>query len=443
MSQQTPSLRKEFAKYVSLNILSMIGLSCFIFVDTLCIANGVGSDGLTALNLTLPVYSVLNGLGLMIGMGGATRYSIDSSLLSRRDREPAQASHIFSGSLAAAVILGLIFTLIGLFASSALASLLGARGQVHTEMVRYMQPLLLFSLAFAVNNVIVCYVRNDGDPQTAMAAMITGSMSNIVMDLLFVFGFGWGMAGAAVATGISPLLSIAVASRHFARKGNHLKVFARPPRPMYILKTFTLGVSSLITEISSGLVILLFNFIILGLAGSIGVAAYGVIANIALIVISVYNGVAQGIQPLVSSRYGMGQRDEIQKITSWSLVLCLALGLLFTVGGILFAAPLTGVFNHGANPEFTRLSVEGIRIYFPAFLLMGVNIVTAALCSAVEQPGRSMAVSLGRGVLFPLVFLLMLAPFLGMEGVWLAVPAAELATFFFTALRYDIKLLRI
>lgn len=416
-------LRNTFWKYVTLNILSMIGMSCFIFVDTLCIANGVGNNGLTALNLVLPVYAVVNGTGLMLGIGAASRYS-----MARGKGEYEAADRAFSQAVNMAVIAGIFYMLAGGIFTSSIGRALGADDSVIRELVPYMRTLMLFSPAFLINNVLVCFVRNDGSPQLSMAAMMSGNLSNIVLDILFVFGFGWGMFGAAFATGLSPIISMCVLSIYFVRKKNHFRYRRSRLQIKELTGIILLGGASFVTEVSAGIVILLFNFVILDIGGNTGVAAYGVIANIALIVAAIFTGIAQGIQPLVSRKYGEGKYQELGYIRTHGLILALLLGTVCCAGGILGRDLLIQVFNHSGDYGFWQTARGGIEIYFLAFVPMGINVVASALCAAKGQPGPSLLIAMLRGVVLDIILVMIFPHLWGMEGVWAVVPAAELLT---------------
>lgn len=416
-------LRNTFWKYVTLNILSMIGMSCFIFVDTLCIANGVGNNGLTALNLVLPVYAAVNGTGLMLGIGAASRYS-----MARGKGEYEAADRAFSQAVILAVTAGVLFMLAGGIFTGAIGTALGADDSVLRELVPYMRTLMLFSPAFLINNVLVSFVRNDGSPQLSMAAMMSGNMSNIVLDILFVFGFKWGMFGAAFATGLSPVISMCVLSLHFIKKKNHFKYQRTHLKIKDVKGIVLLGGASFVTEVSAGIVILMFNFVILDIGGNTGVAAYGVIANIALIAAAVFTGIAQGIQPLVSRKYGEGKYKEVGYIRSHGLILALFLGTACCVGGILGRDFLIRVFNHSGDYGFWQTARGGIETYFLAFVPMGINVVASALCAAKGQPGPSLLIAMLRGVVLDIILVMIFPRLWGMEGVWAVVPAAELLT---------------
>ena len=278
-------LLREFARYTSLNVLGMLALSCYILADTFFVSLGLGADGLAALNLAIPIYSFINGSGLMIGMGGGTRYSI---LRSQGNRQ--EADQTFTQALYLAGAFSLLFMATGALFAGDIVRLFGGTGQVFTMSRTYLRVILLFSPAFLMNNVLLCFVRNDGAPQLAMTAMIVGSLSNVVLDWVFIFPLGMGILGAVLATGWAPILSMAILSAHFWRKHNQFRPVPCKPQGRLLGRILSSGAPSLITEVSSGIVMIVFNTLILSLEGNIGVAAYGVIANLSLVVIAMFTG---------------------------------------------------------------------------------------------------------------------------------------------------------
>ncbi len=242
--------RREFCKYVSQSVLSMLGISCYILADTFYISNGVGADGLTALNLAIPVFSVVNGCGMMLGMGSAAKFAIMKETNGRRD-----VGILFTSTVFAAVVLGVLFVLLGLFAAEQMAVLVGADEQVY-DMVRvYIRVILLFSPAFLMNNILNCYVRNDGNPSLSMKAMISGSVFNIIFDYIFIFPLHMGIFGAVLATGTAPVISMMILSLHFLQKKHHFQLVHTRPDIKAVCQGAALGIPSLVNEVSSGLVI--------------------------------------------------------------------------------------------------------------------------------------------------------------------------------------------
>lgn len=190
----------------------------------------------------------------------------------------------------------------------------------------------------------------------------------------------------------------------------------------------TLGLSSWITEVASGAVLLVFNLIILRITGNLGVAAYGIIANIALVAVAIFTGIAQGIQPLVSRFYSTGEADSLKKVRNAANLLALFLAAAFYAVIFLFSDQVIAVFNSEHNTALIPLAREGLRLYFIGFFFAGINIVMTAYLSAVELPKQGTSLSLLRGAILLVPLVLILPQFLEMTGVWLSFPLCELLT---------------
>lgn len=426
-SASNENVYKTFSKYVSFNVLSMLGLSCYILADTIFIANGLGSNGLAALNLVLPIYSLISAVGLMIGMGAATKYSI-----LRAENNIDRANKVFTHAIISGIVIGTVLTMAGLFFSSDIMKLLGADTTILPMANQYLKTILLFSYAFIINNILVCFIRNDKNPNLSMLAMLIGSFCNIILDYIFIFPLNMGMFGAAFATGLAPIISILILSKHFKDKKNNFRFVKYHFQMKYISMIFSLGSATFITELSSGIIMLIFNFQILEIAGNIGVAAYGIIANLALIIISIFNGVAQGIQPIVSHNYGKENRDNLKKIYFLAIVVAIFLGLLFYTLVLLYPNSIISIFNKEKNKELFEIALTGMKIYFVSFLIMGINIVSTSFFSSVSKPIQSFLISIARGGVLIIPLVLVLPEFIGLIGVWASIPLAELITLFLT-----------
>lgn len=422
------SMARPFARYVSFNVLGMAGVSAYILADTFFIANGVGPDGLAALNFSIVLYTVLQATGLMLGIGAATEFQVCAARGDRRG-----ANRVFTTALAMAAVAAVVL-IVGVEAFAApLSSLLGADEETLPLTETYLRTIFAFAPLFLLNNVLLPFVRNDGSPQLSMAAMLVGSFGNIALDALFIFGFGWGMFGAAFATGLAPLMSMAVLSIHFFKK----RATFRPVRVRLRVRLAghiaALGFSSFVVELSGGLVLLVLNLVILAFEGTIGVAAYGVVANFAFVANSLFVGIAQGIQPLASNSYARGSARDVRSVLRLALVTAIAIAVAVYVAVALAAEPLALAFNRDNDPQLTALAVDGMRVYFLGYFFAGANIVAAAFFSAVEKPARGLAISIVRGFPAMLSFAALLAALFGMAGVWATFPAAEAATFALTA----------
>lgn len=411
---------REFLKYSSLNVLGMIALSCYILADTFFVSKALGANGLTALNLAIPVYNFINGSGLMIGMGGGTKYAIFKS-----QGRMKEASHAFTNAAALTALIAACFFLLGLFASAPIARMLGADDNVFGMSRTYLQVLLLFAPMFMTNNLMLCFIRNDGAPQLSMAAMITGSLSNVVLDYVFMFPFGMGIFGAVLATGLAPVISLLVQSPYLLTKKNQFHLVRCRLSAGLSLGIFSSGLPSLITEVSSGIVIIIFNRIILGLEGNTGVAAYGVIANLSLVVIAIYTGISQGIQPILSSNYGKGIRENVQAILRYAVTTVIILSAGVYLCMIFGAEPITEIFNSEKNQILQEIAEAGLKIYFTGCVFAGLNIILSVYFTSTERPLPAQIISVMRGfiVIIPMSFLL--SAIAGLPGVWASFPATE------------------
>lgn len=414
------SVLKEFARYVSLNVLGMLGLSCYILADTFFVSKGLGTDGLTALNLAIPIFSFVIGNGMMLGMGGATKYTIFKA-----QGKKESCNRTFTNTVYLAVFLSLIFVTVSLLFSRNVTSLLGADENIFEMTNTYLKVILLFSPAFIMNNILNCYVRNDGNPKLAMFGMLFGSLSNIVFDYIFIFPLNMGILGAVLATGFSPVVGILILSIHFIRKKNGFKFKAAPIDFKLIKENIALGVPSLITEISSGVVIMIFNMLILKLEGNVGVAAYGVIANISIVAISIFTGIAQGLQPVSSRAYGEKNIKTAKQVLLYAVITAMSVSLFIYGLIFIFTSGITGIFNSDGNSQLQEIAEIGLRLYFIGAPFAGFNIILSIFFSSTEKPIPAQIISVCRGfvVIIPLAFLM--SYFFGLSGIWLTFPTGE------------------
>lgn len=414
--------RNRFAKYVSQNILGMIGISVYILADTFFISMAEGADGITALNLVLPIYSVIFAIGAMIGVGSAIRFKI------LRARNDGSAELYFSNALICAFVIGLFFMLIGALIPDKLVALLGGDSRIIEVGTSYTRIFMLFAPCFMWNHICNAFVRNDGAPSVAMAATLCSSLFNIVFDYVLMFPFGMGMEGAALATALSPVLGVLICCTHLLSKKSTVTFRLSPPSIRRLFEACRLGVAAFVGEISSGVTTVIFNMLILSLAGNVGVAAYGVVANTSLVAAAVFNGVSQGSQPLISGYYGKGEYKSVKAIIKLCVVTTLALSVAVIAITYIFAEPITAIFNNENNQQLAEYAVSGMRLYFMGFIFAGFNIVGTGILSAVEAAGWAFAASISRGFIAIAVCAFALAGLFGMTGVWLAFPVAELIT---------------
>ena len=414
------SILKKFTRYSVSNIFGMMAISVYILADTFFIARGVGTLGLTALNIAIPAFSFIQGSGLMLGIGAATKYSI----LKAQGQEK-EADKIFSLAVISGLIISLFFVFLSITASKHLVKILGADESIFDITVTYLRVILCFAPSFIINAIFLCFVRNDHAPALAMIAMVIGSFSNIVLDYIFVFPLNMGMFGAALATGCAPIIGLCILSLHKLRGKNNFKLVKCKLDFIKIFGILKLGLPSLITEMASGVVIIVFNILILGISGNIGVAAYGIIANISMVVTAIYTGVAQAIQPLLSNCYGLKDVLGMKKILKYALVLMFALSLVIYLVLYFYASDIAFMFNKENDNTLQTMAVEGLKVYFTATPFLGFNIIISIVFISMEKAVPAQIISLCRGFFVLVPSAVILSSVFLMLGVWLSLLFCE------------------
>ena len=278
------------------------------------------------------------------------------------------------------------------------------------------------------HNMYITFLRNDHNPKLAMIALIVGGIMNIILDYIFIFPLNMGLRGAALATAVSPAVSLLVSSLHLRNVNRELEFRPISNQWQKISEIFSIGFPSFLNELSSAVVMFLFNIVLLRLVGNIGVAAYAIIANMNIVVIALFTGIGQGFQPLVSIFHGARQKDKIKKVLKYALTTSASFGLLFFAIGLFFPDMIVSLFNSEQNQQLIELAVPGLRIYFASFLFTGINFAVTYFMSAVERARPSLIISLLRGILLIIPVLFIMTNLFGVTGVWLTMLVIELIT---------------
>ncbi|MGN0315702.1 MAG: MATE family efflux transporter [Fusicatenibacter sp.] len=416
-------MKRQFYKYVSQNVAGMIGVSVYILADTFFISVCAGANGITVLNLALPIYGLIFAIGSMIGVGSATRYAI------RKAQGQKDTDYYFTQAILWDLILGIPFMLLGIFAPEKVLWFMGADELIMELGKEYVKIFMAATPLFMMNYVFTSFARNDQATTIAMIGSISGSLFNIVFDYLFMFPMGLGLTGAALATMCSPIVTSLVCCIHYFGKKNQVRFRWKRPSVRQLFSCCQLGVSAFVGEISSAVTTVVFNLLILGIAGNVGVAAYGVVANLSLIAMAIFNGISQGVQPLISTSYGHGKQKEV------SLFLRLGLKVSLITEGILVAIAwvwtdfLIGIFNSEGNETLLYYAQDGMRLYFLGYLFAGVNILLVGYFAATARAKQAFIASILRGALAIVLCAVVMAKIWGMNGVWLSFLASEIITF--------------
>lgn len=417
---------KIYFKYFFPTICAALSTSVYILFDTIFIGQGVGSKGLTALNISLPIYSIYFGTGLLIGIGGSTLMSIEKG---RGCQD--KADKIFTLSFILGIILATIYCIIGFVFLEEIALILGATKEIMPFVKEYMVIVIIGTIPFVMGSVMAPFIRADKAPKKAMFAVVFSGFLNIILDYIFVFPLNMGMRGAAIATVFSYTISCLILLTHLLSKNNTLRFKKEFYKLSYIIKIIRCGLPSLFIEVSLGFVIFIFNIQILKIIGNDGVTAYSIISNTAMIVVAVFNGISQTIQPLVSINVGANLKDRAFKLRNLGLFTALLIGVVFFIICTLFPQQIVRIFVKPSEIVLS-IAINSIRIYSTAFIIMGINMVTGAYFQSIELAKESFIIAFSRGLLFVSICVFILPIFFGVNGVWISVPIGELLTLIIT-----------
>ncbi|MCT3359152.1 MATE family efflux transporter [Latilactobacillus curvatus] len=413
-------LLAELNQYVYRAIISAVGMSIYVLADSFFVAKGIGVLGVTVMNLTMPLFNLMEGLGLLLGMGGATIFTI------YKISNPKIANRVFTQMFYIGLLLGAFFSMCGLLFASKITGILGADAETWQHTLSYVRIILICGPFFVFNNLILSFVRNDRGTMIAMVAMIISSLTNILLDWLLILVLKLGMVGAGLATSLSPMISILIILSHFFRQDNHLTIGWYGFDFKIIISAIQIGLPSFLTEMSNGIGIFVFNLVILHISGNMGVAAYGIATNILLVVLAIFTGVAQGIQPLVSRSYSEHALPKIKFVLKYGVACALVIGIVAYFIVFQFGAQIIGVFNTENNAQVIKIASDGMPIYFLSIFFSGINVVLNIFFASINKTRVSLALVFVRGYLLVAVVLTISALCFGMSGVWASLPIIEL-----------------
>ncbi|WP_195663629.1 MATE family efflux transporter [Bacteroides congonensis] len=418
-----------FRKLLIPTVLGMVFSAIFVITDGIFVGKGIGSDALAAVNITAPLFMITAGIGLMFGVGSSVVASIHLSQGKRR-----VASINITQALVFSTLLILIMSALCFYYIEPLAKLLGSSDRLLPLAVEYMAWYLPFLVFYEILNIGMFCIRLDGSPTYAMMCNAIAAILNIILDYIFIFEFGWGIMGAAFATslgtvvgGLMTLIYLLKFSRslHLCRIKLSIKSMMLTLRNVgYMIK---LGSSAFISEASIACMMFLGNYVFIHYLGEDGVAAFSIACYFFPIIFMVYNAIAQSAQPIISYNFGAGQPDRVRKALHLAIRTALICGISFFIITVLCRQNIVSLFIDRSYAAFD-IAVNGIPYFGIGFIFFAFNMIGIGYYQSVERGQRAMIITLLRGVVFMLIGFLVLPKILGVPGIWLAVPFAELLT---------------
>lgn len=418
-----------FRKLLIPTVLGMVFSAIFVITDGIFVGKGIGSDALAAVNITAPLFMITAGIGLMFGVGASVVASIH---LSQGKRKVASIN--ITQALVFSTLLILIMSTLCFYYIEPLAKLLGSSDRLLPLAVEYMAWYLPFLVFYEILNIGMFCIRLDGSPTYAMMCNAIAAILNIILDYIFIFEFGWGIMGAAFATslgtvvgGLMTLIYLLKFSRslHLCRIKLSIKSMMLTLRNVgYMIK---LGSSAFISEASIACMMFLGNYVFIHYLGEDGVAAFSIACYFFPIIFMVYNAIAQSAQPIISYNFGAGQPDRVRKALHLAIRTALICGISFFIITVLCRQNIVSLFIDRNYAAFD-IAVNGIPYFGIGFIFFAFNMIGIGYYQSVERGQRAMIITLLRGVVFMLIGFLVLPKILGVPGIWLAVPFAELLT---------------
>lgn len=405
-------------------IIMMIFTSIYGVVDGLFVSNFVGKTPFAAINLVMPFIMILGGFGFMIGTGGS---ALVAKTLGEGNKE--RANRYFTMMIIATVIGGIVLSVLGMVFIRPISYLLGATEAMIEDCVLYGRILFIFNTAFMLQNVFQTFLATAEKPKLGLAATVAAGVTNMTLDALFVAGFRWGVAGAALATGLSECIGGILPLIYFLRPNSSLLRLTKTGlEGKILLKACINGASELMSNISGSLVSMLYNFQLIRFAGENGVAAYGVLMYIQFIFVAVFIGYTIGTSPIVGYHYGAGNHSELKSILRKSLKLMGLAGIVMMILAQALAAPLANIFV-GYDKELFDMTRHAFKVFSFSFILSGANIFASSFFTALNNGGVSAAISFLRTLVFQMLSVLILPVVFGLDGIWWAITVAEVCAF--------------
>ena len=420
----TDSPRRLFFHYLGPSIGSSLVTSIYVLVDTIMIGQGVGDTGLSAINIFMPIIASFFAIGLLLGVGGGVLMSV-----AKGSGNQQLAHKYFSTVMMVAAAVSICLSAFCIIFFDPILYTLGAN-ETNIELVRsYGICYTLIAPAFIFSASLQCFLRNDKAPKLAMIGVLVGSAINIGLDYLFIFPLDMGMFGGALATVIGTIITIGILVLHFFSKKNTMHFSFRCFSFKTLWEIIKCGFSSFLIECANAVLVFVFNITLLKYIGSIGLSVYSMIANISIVCMSLFNGVAQTAQPIIATNHGAGHHKRVLQVRHIGTITSSIIALVLFIFGFFFPNILTYSFMNHPSDEILALASSALRIYFFSYLFMNFNIFFSGYFQSTLRPVAAIVVCLLRGLVLSSILVATFPLMFGTDAIWYAVPVAELLTF--------------
>lgn len=423
---------KEFIKYAVPSALAMFISSLYTVVDGIFVGQGVGDMALAAVNIVLPFTVLLFGLASMFAIGGG---SLVSKNIGANKIE--QAVSIFRQVFKFLLIISGIISIICIVFTEQIVRMLGATDNLSGLAVDYLRFYAIFCIPNLIGIVLNSFVRNDGRPRLAMVSTIAGAITNIVLDYIFIFTFGLGIKGAAIATGLGQIITVLILLPHFIKKIGYLS-FGNVKLNFSDLKSFcVIGFPSFFAQFSYSIIVLIHNVMLVKVLGESGISSYSIINYITTNTYMVLYGITLGVQPLISYNYGRKDGNKMLGFYKITCITSIFVTAAFVVISFAFGPILIGIFT--SDPTISNIAYLALRIASFSYFAVGINLNTLVYYQALEKPKYSNLSCLLRSVVYLPISLIILYYIFGANGIWGGTILSECLTLITIMLKANIN----
>ncbi|MXP75782.1 MATE family efflux transporter [Lachnospiraceae bacterium WCA-9-b2] len=415
-----PVTIKNILKFAMPTIVMTIFMSFYTMVDGLFVSNLIGTDALSAINLTAPVIQLVTAISTMLATGGS---AVIMKKIGEQKKEEARED--FTSLILVNVAVGIIMCALGFLSMGSIFAGMNLSLAVEGYCVEYLSRYLLFTVPILLMNNFTLYMIASEKAALSLICSVAGGVLNMALDYVFIACFDMGIGGAAAATGLGYSVTAVVGLLVFNRKENLLH-FRRPVFRLEVLKNAASnGCSEMATTLVTGIVTMMFNWTMLTYVGENGVAAVTIIMYVLMFASSLYTGYSYGVAPMLSYYYGEQSYEKLRKLVRSSLKIIGGISLLTVAGSFVLTKPLVSIFARPANPVY-ELAFTGNRICTAALCFIGFNIFASGMFTALSNGLVSAVLAFSRSFVFMMIAMLTLPAVLGVNGIWLATPVAEL-----------------
>ncbi len=415
-----PVTLKNILKFAVPTIAMTVFMSFYTMVDGLFVSNLIGTDALSAINLTAPVIQLVTAVSTMLATGG-------SAVIMKKmgEQKSGEAKEDFTFLILINVFVGMVMCMAGYLAMDRIFAGMGLSAEVEKYCVEYLSRYLVFTIPILLMNNFTLYMIASGKATLSLICSVTGGLLNMALDYLFIAVFHMGISGAAIATGMGYSVTAVVGLFVFCRKKSLLH-FQKPVfRWKVLVNAAANGCSEMATALVTGIITMMFNWTMLRYVGENGVAAVTIIMYVLMFASSLYTGYSYGVAPMVSYYYGEGNHGKLKKLVGTSFRVIAFISIMTVAASFALTRPLVSVFARPDNPVYD-LAVTGNRICTIALCFIGYNIFASGMFTALSNGVVSAVLAFSRSFVFMLAAMIVLPLLFGVNGIWLATPAAEL-----------------